>query len=117
MGPEVSAVLVETRASNSEELNKQVDNINKALKEVPTVKEFSFTSNPLEYNPMWDIRKGLFPKVGAIRPAETSVMLEDVAVPVDRLADVMEDLQSLFHKFEYNDVIIFGAYFMVTQFK
>jgi FAD/FMN-containing dehydrogenase len=35
-------------------------------------------------------------------------MLEDVAVPVAKLAEVTKDLQSLFKEYNYNDVVIFG---------
>ena len=34
---------------------------------------------------MWDARKGLIPIVGGARPAGTSMLLEDVACPVDKL--------------------------------
>ena len=71
---------------------------------------------------MWDIRKGLFTKVekkyiqwgvirgqiGGSRPGGTSVVLEDVAVPVAKLAEVTKDLQVLFKENNYNDVVIFG---------
>ncbi len=44
----------------------------------------------------WDVRKGLIPIVGAAREAGTSMLIEDVACPVDKLADMMIDLIDMF---------------------
>lgn len=40
----------------------------------------------------WDVRKGLIPIVGAAREVGTSMLIEDVACPVDKLADMTVDL-------------------------
>ena len=66
-------------------------------------------------------RKGLFPAVGAVRASGTTVILEDVAFPVEKLGDAILDLQSLFIKYGYLNAIIFGhakdgnIHFVVTQ--
>lgn len=44
----------------------------------------------------WDVRKGLIPIVGAAREAGTSMLIEDVACPVDKLADMIIDLIDMF---------------------
>ena len=72
-------------------------------------------------NDFWKVRKGMFPSVGAIRAQGTTVILEDIAFPVEKLADAIADLQLLFQKFEYFNAIIFGhakdgnIHFVVTQ--
>ncbi len=66
-------------------------------------------------------RKGLFPSVGAVAAAGTTVIIEDVAFPVDRLADAAVDLIRLFEKHHYDNAIIFGhakdgnLHFVITQ--
>jgi D-lactate dehydrogenase len=42
---------------------------------------------------MWNVRKGIFPAIGAMRPVGTTVIIEDVAFPVDRLAAATLELQ------------------------
>lgn len=42
------------------------------------------------------MRKGLIPIVGAAREPGTSMLIEDVACPVDKLADMMIDLVDMF---------------------
>jgi D-lactate dehydrogenase len=46
--------------------------------------------------------------VGATRQKSTSVIIEDVAVAVPKLADFTIDLQELFQKYHYHDAIILG---------
>ena len=63
----------------------------------------------------------MFPSVGAVRAKGTTVILEDIAFPVERLADALNDLRSLFQKYNYDNAIIFGhakdgnIHFVVTQ--
>jgi hypothetical protein len=56
----------------------------------------------------WDVRKGLIPIVGAAREAGTSMLIEDVACPVDKLADMMIDLIDMFQRYNYHDASCFG---------
>ncbi len=54
------------------------------------------------------MRKGFFASGGAARPKGTSMMTEDVAAPIDRLADFVIDLRQLLDDHGYEDAIIFG---------
>jgi D-lactate dehydrogenase len=103
-----AALLIETRAANKEELKKQIQFITNSLSNIQTIGGIKFTDIPAEYNKLWDIRKGLIPSVGATRQKSTSVIIEDVAVAVPKLADFTIDLQELFQKYHYHDAIILG---------
>ena len=67
-----------------------------------------FTSDSSTIEKLWNIRKGLFPAVGAVRPGGTTVIIEDVAFPLEKLASGLNALVTLFEKFGYHDSIIFG---------
>src|SRR3990172_8414675 len=67
-----------------------------------------FTHHPAEQALLWKIRQGLFPSVGAVRESRTTVIIEDVAFPIGRLADAAVDLTALFQKYGYDNAIIFG---------
>ena len=108
LGPEVASLLVETRSTSAEGLQKQTSDIKAAVAAHSTVQPIAFTSDPTEFTLLWNIRKGLFPSVGAMRATGTTVIIEDVAFPVPRLADATLDLQDLFKKHGYDDAIIFG---------
>jgi D-lactate dehydrogenase len=79
------------------------------------------TAEAIEQAQLWSIRKGLFPSVGAVRARGTSVIIEDVAFPVERLADAAIDLKTLFKKHGYSEAILFGhakdgnLHFVITQ--
>ena len=76
---EVTALLIETRATSDEQLNIQITQIEELLKEFSVVRDIYFTKDEYEYNLYWKIRKGLFPAVGAVRVTGTTVIIEDVA--------------------------------------
>lgn len=103
-----TALLVETSGSDEIELQKFSDDIISSLSNFDFLTPLKFTSNKNEYEVYWKIRKGLFPSVGAMREAGTTVIIEDVAFPLDNLADAAIDLQMLFKKYKYNEAIIFG---------
>lgn len=69
----------------------------------------------------WAVRGGLFTSVGAARASGTSVLLEDVTFPVERLADAVVDLTRLFTEHGYAEGVIFGhakdgnLHFLLTQ--
>ena len=104
----VAALLVEIRSHNIDLLLKQIDETKSALSEIPTLFPIEFTRDSAEFTKLWDVRKGLFPSVSADREAGTTVIIEDVAFPVSRLAEATNDLQSLFRKHGYDDAIIWG---------
>ena len=57
---------------------------------------------------LWKIRKGLYATVAGARPPGTTALLEDIAVPVELLASVCEELITLFEKHGYQGSVIFG---------
>jgi len=83
---ESAALLIETRADNPVSLRRQMDEIRDSLQALPTVRPVSFTALKEEYERLWDIRRGLFPAVGGARKIGTTVIIEDVAFPIDKLA-------------------------------
>ena len=103
-----AALLVETRAMNPAALTAQVEVITAAIAAMPTLFPFQFTDRPEEFTQLWAIRQGLFPSVGSARATGTTVIIEDVAVPVPQLAAMTLDLQRLFDRHGYAGSIIFG---------
>ena len=75
----------------------------------------------VEYASLWAIRKGMFPAVGAVRDTGTTVIIEDVAFPIEQLTEGVLKLQDLFDKYAYSEALIFGhalegnLHFVFTQ--
>src|SRR5450759_1600547 len=118
---DVCALLVETVSGNKIEINRNIELIKNSIKSIPVERAVTFTDIPSEYEPLWKIRKGLFPSVGAMPVSSTTVIIEDVAFPVGSLAEATLDLQNLLKKFRYNEAVIFGhalegnLHFVFTQ--
>jgi D-lactate dehydrogenase len=80
-----------------------------------------FTDSAAEQVSLWRVRQGMFPSVGAARKRGTAVLIEDVAFPVDRLADAVTDLRRIFTRHRYDDAIVFGhakdgnLHFVISQ--
>jgi D-lactate dehydrogenase len=116
-----TALLVETRAHTAEELQSNINSIIHSLENIETERPLEFTDKVDEYTKLWNIRKGLFPAVGAVRTIGTTVIIEDVAFPIDKLAEATLELQSLFARYHYDEAIIFGhalagnLHFVFTQ--
>jgi len=120
LADETTALLIETRAADKESLWSNIDQISTALAGASLVRPLEFTDKLEEYTLYWNIRKGLFPAVGAVRETGTTVIIEDVAFPIVHLADAAVDLQQAMARFNY-DGIIFGhalegnLHFVFTQ--
>jgi D-lactate dehydrogenase len=116
-----AALLVEYQGNTVEELKLKSANFLAVAPQLSLLEEAAFTEDANEQAFLWKVRKGMFPSVGSVRASGTTVILEDIAVPVARLGDAILDLQELFIKHDYPNAIIFGhakdgnIHFVVTQ--
>ena len=121
LSDETAALLIEVRASDSTLLQQRMDTVLDALAGISMVEPAAFSSDPIICEMYWKVRKGAFPSVGAMRRTGTTVIIEDVAFPVDSLAAATLDLQALLRKHGYTEGIIFGhalegnLHFVFTQ--
>ena len=102
------AVLVEIMAESAEALAVEMDKATAAMSAVGPLSEILFTTDPDQQLALWDIRKGLFASAGASRDKGTTMLTEDVAVPIDKLPEVVGRLRDLLDSHGYEDAIIFG---------
>jgi D-lactate dehydrogenase len=107
--PEKSAsLLVEFQENSYPELEQKVNDFLASVSSLSLLQAPVFTQDAKEQAYYWKVRKGLFPSVGAVRVSGSTVILEDVAFPVEKLGDAILDLHALFKKYEYNNAIVFG---------
>lgn len=118
---EACALLVESHASQQVELDSQCQAIMDSLSDYQIIQSVPFTRDSQTVATLWGIRKGMFPAVGAVREVGTTVIIEDVAFPVEKLAAGVRELQTLFDQYHYHEAIIFGhalegnLHFVFTQ--
>lgn len=119
--PAAAALLIEFQENTYDELEFKVNGFLQSVTELSLLNAPVFTSDPIEQDFFWKVRKGLFPAVGAVRASGTTVILEDLTFPVSKLGDAILDLQELFVKYNYTNAIVFGhakdgnIHFVVTQ--
>ncbi|MBC7826176.1 MAG: FAD-binding oxidoreductase [Chitinophagaceae bacterium] len=116
-----AALLIEFQENSLTALEERVNTFLLSTSDLDLFNAPIFTNDPAEQAFLWKVRKGLFPAVGAVRASGTTVILEDVAFPVEKLGDAILDLQNLFKKYDYFNGIIFGhakdgnIHFVITQ--
>ena len=115
------ALLIESRAASQTLLHEQINQIMTSIAHFPVEKQVDFSEDPVVYNQLWKIRKDTFPAVGAVRQTGTTVIIEDVTFPIERLAEGVNRLIQLFDKHAYSEAILFGhalegnLHFVFTQ--
>ena len=118
---EAAALLIEVRAGDSDCLRQRIEAALGALAGIATIEAPLFSSDPATCEMYWKVRKGTFPSVGAMRRTGTTVIIEDVAFPIEALAAATLDLQALLRQHGYSEAIIFGhalegnLHFVFTQ--
>jgi D-lactate dehydrogenase len=121
LGDDAAALLIEVRAENAGLLQQRIDAALGALAGITTVEAPVFSTDPATCAMYWKVRKGTFPSVGAMRRTGTTVIIEDVAFPIESLAAATLDLQALLRRHGYTEGIIFGhalegnLHFVFTQ--
>lgn len=115
-----AGLLIEALADDEGELVDRMDALNGVLGGLPIPDPPRFTKDARERGNLWQLRKGLYTSVAGARPAGTTNLLEDIAVPVGSLTATSAELQEIFVKNGFNDAVIFGhakdgnIHFMVT---
>ncbi|WP_449432596.1 FAD-binding and (Fe-S)-binding domain-containing protein [Pseudomonas putida] len=121
LSADACALLIESRAASAALLREQVLQIMASIAHYPVERQVDFSDDPVVYNQLWRIRKDTFPAVGAVRQTGTTVIIEDVTFPLERLADGVKRLLQLFDKHGYDEALIFGhalegnLHFVFTQ--
>lgn len=121
LSPTACALLIESRAASQSLLHEQINLIMTSIAHFPVEKQVDFSEDPVVYNQLWKIRKDTFPAVGAVRQTGTTVIIEDVTFPVERLAEGVNRLIELLDKHRYDEAILFGhalegnLHFVFTQ--
>ncbi|WP_111415402.1 FAD-binding and (Fe-S)-binding domain-containing protein [Billgrantia lactosivorans] len=103
-----AALLIDVRGNDEAELQARLEAVQVIFEGIHTLEPVTFTQDKSLYELYWKIRKGLFPAVGAVRDTGTTVIIEDVAFPIERLDEGVLALTEAFHRHGYSEAILFG---------
>ncbi|HTM77496.1 MAG TPA: FAD-binding and (Fe-S)-binding domain-containing protein [Devosia sp.] len=101
------AVLIDVTAPDLATLQSEVKKA-EALLARHGATQIDLSTDEQRSHDLWDIRKGFFASAGAARPKGSIMLTEDVAAPIERLADFVVDLRSMLDAHGYEDAVIFG---------
>lgn len=103
-----SGMLIKIEANNEHELAEFTSKVNTIISQFKTLYPVQFTTDESVSNAYWTMRSGIFPKVGGTRPIGTTCLIEDVAFPINKFADAIEDLRDILDRNGYNEAVIYG---------
>ena len=93
--PESAVLLVEFGGADEGELAAQVLRAEAILGSHEIIRPIDFTREPEAVELAWRVREGLHGLIGRVRPEGTALIVEDVCVPPERIAEGAKDLQAL----------------------
>jgi D-lactate dehydrogenase len=93
--PESAVLLVEYGGAIAEELDACVARASEIFAGHGTIRPVEFTRDAEEIELAWRVREGLHGLIGRLRPPGTALIVEDVCVPPERIAEGARDLQAL----------------------
>src|SRR4051794_32212311 len=96
--PDGAVLLVELRTSDESELDGLEERALAAVAECELLEPARFTREREETEVFWLVREGMQGIDGAMRPQGTSLIIEDVCVPPERIAESAHDIQGLLGK-------------------
>ena len=93
--PESAVLLVEFGGADEGDLAAQILRAEAILGSHETIRPIDFTLEPEAIELAWRVREGLHGLIGRVRPEGTALIVEDVCVPPERIAEGAKDLQAL----------------------
>ncbi|WP_281860746.1 FAD-binding and (Fe-S)-binding domain-containing protein [Salana multivorans] len=118
---EHAALLVEVRAGDDAALAAAESALSDALAGIGAARPVELTRAADERAALWHIRKGLYAAVAGAREPGTTALLEDIAVPLQRLGRTCVLLGDLLETHGYRDAVVFGhakdgnLHFLLTE--
>jgi D-lactate dehydrogenase len=103
-----AAFLVEYQDDSVASLRARVADGERLAATFPLSMTSRFTDDLKERAELWHMRKGLYASVASDRPPGSNVLLEDIAVPIEAVAETCDGLIGLFDRHGYGTNIIFG---------
>jgi D-lactate dehydrogenase len=93
--PESAVLLVEFGGATEQELDDHLARASEIFAARETIRPIEFTRDPEAIELAWRVREGLHGLIGKLRLPGTALIVEDVCVPPERIAEGARDLQAL----------------------
>jgi len=101
-------LLVEFEASDIDELSMREQAAEAILSGLDLLAPATFTRDREITDELWRVRSGILVTTGSRRPKGTSLIIEDVCVPSDRLAEAVHEIEALLERYDFGGAGVFG---------
>src|SRR5271166_175209 len=98
---ESAALIVELGGADADDLDAGEAAVAAILAAHEPLQPYRFTRDHDEIERAWTVREGLFGLVGRLRPPGSALIIEDVCVRPERIAECARDVQALLGKHEF----------------
>ncbi|MET7992154.1 FAD-binding and (Fe-S)-binding domain-containing protein [Amycolatopsis sp. NPDC005232] len=99
--PEACGLLVEFRAGDTGTLAVLAQRAQRVVAKLGLLTPAQFTGDPKQAEFFWRVRESLIAGLGKDRGPETALIVEDVCVPPERIAEACRDVLALQERHEY----------------
>lgn len=100
--------MVELAEDSHQKLAAHLNAVNQCIDTANILYQVGFKSDEQQMQTLWKARNGVFPTIAAQRPNGSSVLIEDIAVNILDLPNLISDVKELFVKYNYTNAAIFG---------
>lgn len=101
-------ILFEIESENTKDLKEKIRQIDELFRNLNGALHSVGSSDENEQARIWSVRQGLLPLLGKTRPAASTLIIEDLAFPLDDLSSAIDGLRSLLIKYKYDKSAIYG---------
>ncbi|ASG69009.1 4Fe-4S ferredoxin [Francisella halioticida] len=104
----IAAIMVEFAEEDYQTLELKLAKVNGYIKQTDIVHQVGFRKDENEIQTLWKARNGVLPTIAGQRPKGSSVLIEDIAVNIPDLVNLIKDVKKIFVKYNYLNAAIFG---------
>jgi D-lactate dehydrogenase len=101
-------IMVAVDAENQAHLEQKITLINQFINNSKVYHQLGFSSNQETMATLWKARGGVLPTIAGKRPLGSTVIIEDVAVSIELLPELIHEMRSLFERYDFKNAAIFG---------
>lgn len=103
-----AAIMIEVTSESPEELQNKISSINNIIENTKVHHQLGFLTDSTTMATIWKARSGVLPTIAGQRPLGSSVIIEDVAVEINLLPQLIQDVRSLCNEYGFDNAAIFG---------
>jgi D-lactate dehydrogenase len=105
---EMACLLIEFEADEDLRLEEYKRSLDDLLRNHESILNVKYAFYESDKNKIWSVRKSILPLLGKNRPSGTTLIIEDICVPLENLGRTINGLKLLLNRFGYANHAVYG---------